>query len=144
MIEELTDTLQAIALLGQVFDSSVFVGTIYSRGEALGEYIDYPEYPLEFENVSLLYLNRDVSIEQRATEWASLFGVPQHSSALADVFRRRDEYHFAEDFYTSLLEALALPTVMVGATYWELVRAYETDPEAQKALIHASGVSPES
>jgi hypothetical protein len=145
LIAELTDTLQVLALLGQVFDSSVFVGTIYNRGVAIDEYIDYREYSLEFDSgESVLYMNRDLSIEQRATEWASLFDVAQNSSAVAEVFRRRDEFVFAEEFYTSLLEALALPTVMVGATYWELGRAYETDAGAQKALIHVSGVSSES
>src|SRR3972149_6246088 len=50
VIAEMTNTLQVAALLGQVFDSSVFVGTIYTQGQARDEYIDSPEYPLEFES----------------------------------------------------------------------------------------------
>ncbi len=143
LIAELTDKLHAIALVGQVFDSSTFVGTIYNQGTAIDEYIDYPEYSLDSWE-SVLYLNRDLSVEQRATEWTSLFNAAHNSDALADVFRRRAEYVFAEDFYEALLEALALPTVMVGATYWELERAYETDAEARQALLHVSSEFSES
>jgi hypothetical protein len=145
VIAELTGRLQVTALLGQVFDSSVFVGTIYDRGEAVDEYIDSPEYRLESESgESILYLNRDLSTSQRATEWASLFGVPQNADALAEVLRRRDDHLFAEDFYASLLQALELPTFMVGTTYGGLVQLCETDPEAKNDLIHASGGSSQS
>jgi len=145
LIAELTNEIQAIVLVGQVFDSSIFVGTIYNRGTAIDEYIDYPEYSLELDSgESVLHLNRELSVEQRATEWANLIGVAQRSDILADVFRRREEYVFAEDFYTAVLEALELPSVMVGATYWELTRAYETDSEARKALLHVDNESSES
>lgn len=142
-IAELTNQLNAIALVGQVFDSNTFVGTIYNRGTAVDEYIDYPTQSLEFE-MSVLNLDRELTVEQRATEWTSLFDVVHNSSALADVFRGRDKYAFAEDFYTAVLETLGLPTVMVGATYWELERAYETDAEARQALLRVSGESFES
>lgn len=35
VVAELTDKLQVVAILGQVFDSSAFVGTIYDRGRRL-------------------------------------------------------------------------------------------------------------
>src|SRR5574337_1232975 len=45
LIEEVTAEFQTIALLCQVFDSTVFVGTIFNRGIAIDEYIDYPDHP---------------------------------------------------------------------------------------------------
>ena len=44
VIIELAAKLQATALLGQVFDSAVFVGTLINRGTILDEHIDYPDY----------------------------------------------------------------------------------------------------
>lgn len=49
-------------------------------------------------------MNRELSIEQRATEWANLFGIAHSSSKLAEVFRTRDKYLLAEEFYISFKE----------------------------------------
>jgi hypothetical protein len=141
LLTELSAQLQALALLGQVFDSSVFVGTLFDRGKVIDEYIDYPEYlasgGLAFGG-SVLYLNRAVTIEQRAAEWAGAFGVSDQAQALADVIRQREEYLFAEDFHTMVLNSLLLPAAMVGARYIELEQAYNGEPEARKVLLHAN------
>lgn len=136
LIAEVTSEFQAVALFGQVFDSSVFVGTIYKQGVAIDEYIDYPEAVFSYGSDGLiLNLNRVLTIEQRAAEWANLFGVSENESTLANIFRRRDKYVFAEEFFDSLLEVLGLPAVLVGMEYEELKDAYKSNPETRKALL---------
>jgi hypothetical protein len=140
LLAELTKKLQAKALLGQVFDSSVFVSTVFNCGVAIDEYIDYPGhvFGLEFGG-SVLHLNRELTIEKRATEWASLFEVPNQEDTLAKIFRLRIDYLFAEDFHESVLQALMLPTAMVGQYFVEIERAYMTESEARKVLLYANG-----
>jgi hypothetical protein len=140
LIAEATAEFQTSALLGQVLDSSVFVGTVYDRGVAIDEYIDYPEGLFgRVMDELILNLDRDLTIEQRAAEWANLFGASESNSALANVFRQRDKYVFAEEFHAALLEALRLPTVMVGAEFREIEDAYRSDVEAREALVYIQG-----
>ena len=138
LVAQLTARFQTAALLGQILDSSVFVGTIYNREVAVDEYIDYPDSLFAYiDEDSVSNVNRALSIEQRAAEWATLFDARNTSEILADVFRRRDEYVFAEEFFAALLEALKLPTVLVGADCSDVERIYNVDPVAQKMFRHA-------
>ena len=140
LVAKVTAKFQTAALLGQVYDSSVFVGTIYERVLAIDEYIDYPERVsgLAYGD-SILYLGRALPPEQRAAEWTAILGVGRDSSALAEVIRRRDDYIFAEDFHVAVLEGLGLPSGLAGVTYRELERYFNSEAEARKVLIHASG-----
>ncbi len=142
LLIKLSDKLQAKVFLGQVFDSSVFVATIFSQGEAVDQYVDYPEYlpELAFSD-PILDLNQDWTIEQRAARWAALFDVPQQENVLTDLFRRRSEYPFAEDFHEAVLQALMLSTAMVGQYFVEVEQAYTNEPEARKVLLYANGES---
>jgi hypothetical protein len=116
----------------------VFVGTVYNKGVAVDEYIDYPDSLFAYvDEDSVSNVNRALSIEQRAAEWATLFDARKKSEILADVFRRRDEYVFAKEFFATLLEALKLPTVLVGADYSDVEQIYDVDPAAQKMFLHA-------
>ena len=142
VLTELSAHLQAYVLLGQVFDSAVFVGTLFHRGTIIDEYIDYPEYLALgglTDGSSVRFLNRALTIEQRAGDWASAFGVLHQSEALADVIRRREEFTFAEDFHEAVLHSLTLPTAMVGARYIEIERAYNSYSETREKLLHANG-----
>jgi hypothetical protein len=142
LFTELSKQLQAKVFLGQVFDSSVFVATIFHQGVAVDEFIDYPDYlPSLVMGNPILYLNRLVSIEQRAAEWATLFGVPHQENALANLLHRRSDYPFAEDFHEAVLQGLMLPTAMVEQYFIEIERAYTNEPEARKVLRHANSES---
>jgi hypothetical protein len=142
LLKKLSDKLQAKIFLGQVFDSSVFVATIFDQGEAVDEYIDYPDYlpGLTFGN-TVLYLSRDLTIEQRAAEWVALFDVPQQENAVADILHRRSDYPFAEDFHEAVLQALILSTAMVGQYFINIEHAFTTEPEARKELLYARSES---
>ncbi len=120
----------------------MFVATIFSQGEAVDQYVDYPEYlpELAFSD-PILDLNQDWTIEQRAARWAALFDVPQQENVLTDLFRRRSEYPFAEDFHEAVLQALMLSTAMVGQYFVEVEQAYTNEPEARKVLLYANGES---
>ena len=142
LLIKLSGQLQAKVFLGQVFDSSVFVATIFSQGEAIDQYIDYPEYlsGLAFSD-PILDLNQDLTVEQRAAKWVALFEVPQQQNALAVLFRRRSDYPFAEDFHEAVLKALMLSTAMVGQYFVDVEQAFTNEPEAQKVLLYANGES---
>jgi hypothetical protein len=138
LLINLTNKLQTKALLGQVFDSSAFVATTFDRGAAIDEYIDYPEYlPGLVTGNPILYLNRVLTTEERATEWSTLFETPHKASTLADLLDRRAEYDFAEDFHESILQALMLPTAMVGQVFVQIERAYQAEPGARKVLLYS-------
>jgi hypothetical protein len=136
LLAKLTEKLQAKAFLGQVFDSSVFVATIFDKGVVVDEYIDYPDpLPGLVTGNPILYMNRAITIDQRAAEWASLFNVPHQEKTLADLLRRRNDYLFAEDFHEAVLQTLTLPTFMLGLYFVQIERAYMTDQELRKALL---------
>jgi hypothetical protein len=136
LLAKLSEKLQAKAFLGQVFDSSVFVATLFSNGVAVDEYIDYPgPLPGLVTGSPVLYLNRAVTIEQRAIEWASLFNVPQQGNAFASLLHKRDDYLFAEDFHEAVLQTLMLSTFMVGLYFIQIERAYDSDLELRKVLL---------
>ena len=142
LLTKLSDKLQAKVFLGQVFDSSVFVATIFNQGEAVDQYVDYPEYlPDLASNDPILDLNQDFTIEQRAAKWAALFEVPQQANALADLFHSRNDYTFAEDFHEAVLQALLLSTAMVGQYFVNVEQAFTNEPEARKVLLYANGES---
>jgi hypothetical protein len=142
LLIKLSDKLQAKVFLGQVFDSSVFVATIFSQGEVVDQYVDYPEYlpGLAFSD-PILDLNRELTSEQRAAEWAALFDVPQQENVLTDLFRRRGDYPFAEDFHEAVLQTLMLSTAMVGQYFVDVEQAFTNEPEARKVLLYANGES---
>ena len=142
LLIRLSDELQVKIFLGQVFDSSVFVATIFSQGEAVDQYVDYPEYLPELAySDPVLHLNPDITLEQRAAKWAALFDVPQQEDVVAELLRRRGEYPFAEDFHEAVLQALMLSTAMVGQYFVEVEQAFTNEPEARKVLLYASGES---
>lgn len=140
LLIKLSGQLQAKVFLGQVFDSSVFVATIFNQGEAVDQYVDHPEYlpGLAFSD-PILDLNQDLTVEQRAAKWAVLFDVPEQENAIADILRRRNDYSFADDFHDAVLQALKLSTAMVGQYYINIERAYTSEPEARKVLLYANG-----
>jgi hypothetical protein len=142
LLTNLSDELQAKVFLGQVFDSSVFVATIFNLGKVVDQYVDYPEYlpGLAFSN-PILHPSRKLTIEQRAAEWTALFDVPQQEDALRDVFHRRNDHLFAEDFHEAVLQTLMLSTAMVGQFFIEIERAFEDEPVAQNVLLFANGES---
>lgn len=142
LLIKLSGKLQAKVFLGQVFDSSVFVATIFDHGEAVDQYVDFPEYlpGLVFSD-PILNLNRDLTVEQRVVEWTALFDVPEQVDALADLFRRRADYPFAEDFHEAVLQALKLSTAMVGQYFVDIEKAFEDEPDAQTVLLFANGES---
>jgi len=142
LLAELSKKLQAKVFLGQVFDSSVFVATIFHQGVAIDEFIDYPDYlPSLVMGNPILYLDRVVTVEQRATEWATLFDVSHQKDALAGLLHQRTDYSFAEDFHEAVLQALMLPTAMVGQCFLEIEQAYMNEPEARRVLWYANSES---
>ena len=142
LLLKLSSKLQAKVFLGQVFDSSVFVATIFDHEEVVDQYVDYPEYLLGLAfSDPILNLNRDLTVEQRAVKWAALFDVPEQENILAGLFRRRTDYPFAEDFHKAVLQALKLSTAMVGQCFVEIEKALEDEPDAQTVLWFANGKS---
>ncbi len=141
LLLELTGKLHTVAFLGQVFDSSVFAGTIFNSGEAIDEYIDYHDL-LEglASGSSILNLHRLITVEQRAAEWTNLFHAPQQEKALRDIFNRRADFFFSEDFHISLLQTLLLPDAMIGQEFTQIERAYNTYPETRKVLRYTHEV----
>ncbi len=140
LLVKLTKDLKVKAFLGQVMDSSVFVGTVFDSGIVIDEYIDYPERVEGLnDGESVYFLDRTIDHEGRAAEWSELFNVPQQKSKLTDLFHRRDEFLFAEDFHQAILQALLLPDAMIGQSFIEIEDTYNTYQETRDVLKFADG-----
>jgi len=142
LLIKLSEKLQVKVFLGQVFDSTVFVATVFNQGEAVDQYVDHPEFlpGLAFSN-PILHLNRNLTLEQRAAKWATIFDVPHQENALANLFHNRSDYHFAEDFHEAVLKTLMLSTAMVGQFYIEIERSYTNEPDTRNVLFYSGSES---